>query len=267
MPGEYAAINDLDGPDDFVPADVVATAAVAGAIFGVGRRRGARSRRSRCRRRASASAAARGDARLARLPLGRRPRGRRRRCTASASPTRCHPSAPRGVALPDRGTREVPPRSLEKAEAPGSTTGAQRCSRSRARSRTRCSSPRASRSRATRSRSSARRPPTSRRRCWWSRTSTRPGYDARGVAFPGVNLFVQLGHGRDYAWSATTSAQDIVDTFAVELCDDTHYRFRGALPRDRGARADATSGARTPPTRRRPGSETLRDRAHGARAS
>ena len=54
-----------------------------------------------------------------------------------------------------------------------------------------------------------------------------PGYDARGVAFPGVNLFVQLGRGRDYAWSATTSAQDIVDTFAVELCDDTHYRFRG----------------------------------------
>ena len=36
MPGEYAAIGDLDGPDDFVPADVVATAAVAGAIFGVG---------------------------------------------------------------------------------------------------------------------------------------------------------------------------------------------------------------------------------------
>jgi acyl-homoserine lactone acylase PvdQ len=54
-----------------------------------------------------------------------------------------------------------------------------------------------------------------------------PGYDARGTAFPGVNLFVQLGRGRDYAWSATTSAQDIVDTFAVELCDRTHYRFRG----------------------------------------
>jgi hypothetical protein len=29
MPGEYAAINDPDGPDDFVPADVVATAAEA----------------------------------------------------------------------------------------------------------------------------------------------------------------------------------------------------------------------------------------------
>src|SRR4029079_5780307 len=54
-----------------------------------------------------------------------------------------------------------------------------------------------------------------------------PGIDARGVAFPGVNLYVQIGHGRDYAWSATTSAQDIVDTFAVDLCDDTHYRYHG----------------------------------------
>jgi acyl-homoserine lactone acylase PvdQ len=55
-----------------------------------------------------------------------------------------------------------------------------------------------------------------------------PDLDARGVAFPGSNLFVQLGHGRDYAWSATTSAQDIVDTFAVETCDgDKGYMFRG----------------------------------------
>ncbi|MDX6637415.1 MAG: hypothetical protein QOJ01_926, partial [Solirubrobacterales bacterium] len=28
-----------------------------------------------------------------------------------------------------------------------------------------------------------------------------PGIDARGAAFPGVNQYVQLGHGRDYAWS------------------------------------------------------------------
>jgi acyl-homoserine lactone acylase PvdQ len=54
-----------------------------------------------------------------------------------------------------------------------------------------------------------------------------PGIDARGVAFPGSNLYAQIGRGRDYAWSATTSAQDIVDTFALELCDDTHYRYRG----------------------------------------
>jgi acyl-homoserine lactone acylase PvdQ len=54
-----------------------------------------------------------------------------------------------------------------------------------------------------------------------------PGIDAKGAAFPGVNLYVQLGHGRDYAWSATSAGQDIIDTFAVPLCDSTHYRFRG----------------------------------------
>ena len=45
---------------------------------------------------------------------------------------------------------------------------------------------------------------------------------------PGVNLYVQLGHGRDYAWSATTATSDNVDTFAEVLCkDDFHYRYRG----------------------------------------
>ena len=55
-----------------------------------------------------------------------------------------------------------------------------------------------------------------------------PGIDARGAAFAGVNLFVQLGHGRDYAWSATTATSDNVDTFAEVLCKDNfHYRYRG----------------------------------------
>jgi hypothetical protein len=46
-----------------------------------------------------------------------------------------------------------------------------------------------------------------------------PGIDADGAAFPGVNLYVELGHGRDYAWSATSSGQNIIDTFAVPLCN------------------------------------------------
>ena len=54
-----------------------------------------------------------------------------------------------------------------------------------------------------------------------------PGIDAQGASFVGINLYVQLGRGRDYAWSATSAGQDIIDTFAVPLCDDTHYRFRG----------------------------------------
>jgi acyl-homoserine lactone acylase PvdQ len=46
-----------------------------------------------------------------------------------------------------------------------------------------------------------------------------PGIDADGAAFPGVNLYVELGHGTDYAWSATSAGQNIIDTFAVPLCD------------------------------------------------
>jgi acyl-homoserine lactone acylase PvdQ len=49
-----------------------------------------------------------------------------------------------------------------------------------------------------------------------------PGIDARGASFAGVNLYVELGHGRDYAWSATTATSDNVDTFAEVLC---HGKF------------------------------------------
>jgi acyl-homoserine lactone acylase PvdQ len=63
-----------------------------------------------------------------------------------------------------------------------------------------------------------------------------PGIDARGATFAGVSLYVLLGRGRDYAWSATSAGQDIIDTFAVPLCepdgsaatvDSMHYVFRG----------------------------------------
>ncbi|MDH2427423.1 penicillin acylase family protein [Sphaerisporangium sp. TRM90804] len=63
-----------------------------------------------------------------------------------------------------------------------------------------------------------------------------PGVRARGVAFAGVNLYVLLGRGTDYAWSATSSGQDITDTYAVRLCDPAggtptvasdHYLYHG----------------------------------------
>src|SRR4051794_1861194 len=55
-----------------------------------------------------------------------------------------------------------------------------------------------------------------------------PGFDARGATFPGVHLYVQLGHGRDYAWSATTATSDNIDTFAEVLCQDAyHYLYKG----------------------------------------
>jgi acyl-homoserine lactone acylase PvdQ len=64
-----------------------------------------------------------------------------------------------------------------------------------------------------------------------------PGIDARGAAFPGVNLYVELGHGDDYAWSATSAGEDIADTWALRLCDpnggrptisSNYYLYKGA---------------------------------------
>ncbi|MGQ0840683.1 penicillin acylase family protein [Actinokineospora sp.] len=63
-----------------------------------------------------------------------------------------------------------------------------------------------------------------------------PGISARGASFAGISFYVLLGRGQDYSWSATSSGQDITDTYAVDLCapdgspvtkDSTHYRLRG----------------------------------------
>ncbi len=55
------------------------------------------------------------------------------------------------------------------------------------------------------------------------------GLDARGVAFPGLGFYLQIGRGPDYAWSATSASSDVTDQFAETLCggDDLHYLFKG----------------------------------------
>ena len=74
-----------------------------------------------------------------------------------------------------------------------------------------------------------------------------------------------LGHGRDYAWSATSAGQDIIDTFAVPLCepdgsaptiDSMHYRFRGqCLPIEVLEKTNSWTPSLADDTP--PGSETL----------
>lgn len=46
-----------------------------------------------------------------------------------------------------------------------------------------------------------------------------PGISARGAAFAGLSMYVELGRGEDYSWSATSASQDITDTYAVKLCN------------------------------------------------
>jgi acyl-homoserine lactone acylase PvdQ len=46
--------------------------------------------------------------------------------------------------------------------------------------------------------------------------------EARGAAFPGTDVYVELGRGVDYAWSATSASSDIVDERLERLCDAQH---------------------------------------------
>ncbi len=46
-----------------------------------------------------------------------------------------------------------------------------------------------------------------------------PGIDARGAAFAGTDLYVQLGRGRTLAWSATSAGADNIDQWVLKLCE------------------------------------------------
>lgn len=46
-----------------------------------------------------------------------------------------------------------------------------------------------------------------------------PGIDARGAAFAGTDLYVELGRGRDFAFSATSASADNVDQWVLRLCE------------------------------------------------
>ncbi|SDD30212.1 penicillin acylase family protein [Actinokineospora iranica] len=93
-----------------------------------------------------------------------------------------------------------------------------------------------------------------------------PGISARGASFAGISFYVLLGRGQDYAWSATSSGQDVIDTYAVDLCapgggpatkDSDHYILRGqCVPMDVVERKNSwvsSIGSTAPP-----GSYTLR---------
>ena len=61
------------------------------------------------------------------------------------------------------------------------------------------------------------------------------GLNARGVAFPGLGFYPQIGRGPDYAWSATSASSDVIDQFAETLCGNgtTQYLYKGQC-RDMG---------------------------------
>ncbi len=75
-------------------------------------------------------------------------------------------------------------------------------------------------------------------------------WDVRGGALPGIPLIL-IGRGPDFAWSATSSQSDNVDTFVEELCsgDDVHYVFKGECRPMRRFEAGVLRGAPGTPER------------------
>src|SRR3954471_20090839 len=266
MPGEYAATGHPQGPDPFKREDLIATASLVGGIFGrgggnelawsqvadaldkrFGRRRGARVYRDF---RAAEDKAAPVTIFKKRFPYQVRPKH------------------PRGVARPDPGSLREDP-----VVASGASSG---LALSRA-----AFPPSASNAMLISGRESASGHPlmvAGPQVAYFNpqilmeedvhapRSGSLPGIDAQGAAFVGINLYVQLGRGRDYAWSATSAGQDNIDTFALPLCEPNgtkpaissmHYRFRGAcLPIEVLERHNSWTPSPGDPTP--PGSQTLR---------
>ncbi|UYM07117.1 penicillin acylase family protein [Solicola gregarius] len=72
---------------------------------------------------------------------------------------------------------------------------------------------------------------------WMVQELQGPGVSAAGASFAGLNFAVLVGRGQDYAWSPTSAMQDITDSYAVRLCNlktgargtltSRGYRFHG----------------------------------------
>ena len=63
-----------------------------------------------------------------------------------------------------------------------------------------------------------------------------PGYEAQGIAVPGLAMYMLIGRTHDYAWSLTSAGHDVRDVFAERLCEpgggeptraSTHYLYKG----------------------------------------
>ncbi len=237
MPGEYVAIGHPQGPDRFAREDLIATASLVGGIFGRGggnelawsqvadafdKRFGKRRARSVFKDFRAAE-----DKAAPVTVLGKK------------FSYQARPQHPRGVARPDRGslvTHDViaggaraSGLSLSRAAFPPSASNALLISGRESKSGhpLMVAGPQVAYFNPQILMEEDVHAPAA---------PGLPGIDAQGAGFVGINLYVQLGRGRDYAWSATSAGQDNIDTFAVDLCEpgggkptinSTHYRYRG----------------------------------------
>ena len=242
MPGEYAAINQPLGPEPWKATDLIAEASLVGGIFGRGGGKEIQSMKllARFQARFGVAPGARLWRQFAAVDDPEAPTTvRGHRFGYQTTPRR----VTRGSAAVNKGGPLVDAKVVES----GADAGASAAAATRATSRARglLAFPHAnSNALVVSAAKSASGHPLAvfgpqvayfAPEILMEQDVHAPGIDARGAAFPGVNLYVELGRGRDYAWSATSAGQDITDTFAVELCEpdgsaptlqSMSYRFR-----------------------------------------
>jgi acyl-homoserine lactone acylase PvdQ len=239
MPGEYAAIGRPQGPDPWKREDLIASAALVGGIFGKGggEELAWAGIRQALTRRFGAKAGVKvfRDFRAAQDPESPVTVLGKQRFPYQTTPKRVRKGS---RAIPDRGSLK-PTQFASPAPPSAATASALRLPMS------------ASNALLISGRASATGKPLMvagpqvgyfnpqilmEQDVHAPASGDMPAIDARGASFVGLNLYVQLGRGRDYAWSATSAGQDIIDTFAVDLCEpggtkptpqSMHYMFRG----------------------------------------
>ncbi|MGK5682096.1 penicillin acylase family protein [Actinoplanes sp. URMC 104] len=257
-PGEYVLTGHLDaitnrgGPQPFVPADLIAVAGVIGGLFGRGGGEEMRSALVRIAARAKYGTTA-GDQLWQQFRSQNDPEAVLTVHNGQTFPYGNGDPNAAGVAMPDPG--KAFPEPLVFDETGSATTG------SSARSALRPMSGRArgmSNAAIVSAAHSATGHPVAvfgpqtgyfAPQLLMLQELRGPGISSRGIAFAGLNLYTLIGRGPDYAWSATSSVQDITDTYAVKLCEpgggapttaSAHYLYHGqCLPMQALTRTNA----------------------------
>ncbi|NJC70293.1 penicillin acylase family protein [Planosporangium thailandense] len=246
-PGEYVlsghldAITNAGGPQPFAPTDLIAIAGVVGGLFGGGGGGEMQSALVRIAARARYGAAE-GDRVWTAFRAQNDPETVLTLHDGQSFPYGAAPADTSGVALPDAGSVNAEPVVYDRTGSAGATAGAQGVlpglhigADHQGMSNAVVISAAKS---ATGHPIAVFGPQTGyfSPQLLMVQELRGPGIAARGIAFAGLNLYVLIGRGLDYSWSATSAEQDITDTYAVPLCEpdgrpatvrSTAYRWHG----------------------------------------
>jgi hypothetical protein len=251
-PGEYVLTGHLDavtnagGPQPFTPTDLIATAGVIGGIFGGGGGAEMQSALVRIAARARYGAAE-GDRVWAGFREQNDPETVLTLHDGQSFPYGAAPADQTGVALPDSGSARPEPVAYDRAGSAGvaATNGATGADGVLPGLRIGPSHQAMSNAVVISAQKSATGHPIAvfgpqtgyfSPQLLMVQELRGPGIAARGIAFAGLNLYVLIGRGLDYSWSATSATQDLIDTYALSLCEpdgaaptvnSQHYRWHG----------------------------------------